>query len=91
MNHHVIENTRDHGGMFSRLVAEVGRTRASVLMAATCEQAIHTKCRGKYAGGVERFPVPDDKVSWSIDWPEYKPVDYTAARVDSTRIDVDYR
>jgi predicted NUDIX family NTP pyrophosphohydrolase len=27
---------------------------------------------------VKRFPVPDDKVSWKVDWPEYKPVDYTA-------------
>ena len=77
--------------MLSKVVTEVSRARASVLMVTTCQRTIHTKCRGKYAGGVERFSVPDDKVSWSIDWPEYKAVDYTAARVDSTRIDVDYR
>ena len=54
---------------------------------------LHSKCRGKYAGGVKRFPVPDDKVSWSVDWPEYKPVDYTAPVVERMPIwaDIDYR
>jgi len=53
----------------------------------------HTKCRGDYAGGVTRYPVPDDKVSWSVDWPEYKPVDYTAPVVEkgSARTDTDFR
>lgn len=41
--------------------------------------ALHTKARqAEYLGGVRRFPVPDDKVQWSVDWPEYQPVDYTA-------------
>ena len=40
---------------------------------------MHIKARQlEYQGGVQRFPVPDDKVSWSVDWPEYQPVDYTA-------------
>ena len=26
---------------------------------------------------MKRFHVPDDKVSWSVDWPEYAPVDHT--------------
>ena len=71
----------------------VGCTRANVLVAMACKREFHTKCRGRYAGGMEHFPVPDDKVSWSIDWPEYKPVDYTAPRVQihSSRTDVDYR
>ena len=97
-NSHVIETwiltgARDHIGMLSRVVGSVGSARHGVIMASTCKYDLHTKCRGKYAGGVERFPVPDDKVSWSIDWPEYKPVDYTAPRVgtDSSRIDADYR
>ena len=53
----------------------------------------HIKCRGKYAGGVERFPVPDDKVGWSVDWPEYKPVDYTAPVVEKMPVwaDKDFR
>jgi hypothetical protein len=32
-------------------------------------------------GGVKRFPVPDDKVEWSVPFPEYAPVDYTAPSV----------
>ena len=54
---------------------------------------LHTKCRGQYAGGIERFLVPDDKVSWSIDWKEYKPVDYTAAVVEKIPVwaDIDFR
>ena len=44
--------------------------------------ALHTKARqAEYLGGVRRFPVPDDKVQWSVDWPEYQPVDYTAPSV----------
>ena len=40
---------------------------------------MHIKARQlDYQGGMQRFPVPDDKVSWSVDWPEYHPVDYTA-------------
>ncbi|XP_075686988.1 ADP-ribose pyrophosphatase, mitochondrial isoform X1 [Rhinoderma darwinii] len=30
---------------------------------------------------VERWPVPQEKVSWSVDWPEYRPVEYTAPSV----------
>ncbi|KAG8544648.1 hypothetical protein GDO81_022125 [Engystomops pustulosus] len=30
---------------------------------------------------VQRWPVPQDKVSWSVDWPEYQPVEYTAPSV----------
>ncbi|XP_077995525.1 ADP-ribose pyrophosphatase, mitochondrial-like [Glandiceps talaboti] len=41
---------------------------------------LHTKARQKvYPGsnGMERFPVPDEKVSWSESFPEYNPTDYT--------------
>jgi len=82
--------------LLSASLTKVGQSPPSVLMAITSKLAaikLHTKCRGKYAGGMERFPVPDDKVSWLVDWPEYKPVDYTAPIVqkDSPRTDVDYR
>ncbi|XP_044159895.1 ADP-ribose pyrophosphatase, mitochondrial isoform X1 [Bufo gargarizans] len=30
---------------------------------------------------VERWPVPEEKVSWSVNWPEYQPVEYTAPSV----------
>ena len=35
----------------------------------------------EYLGGVRRFPVSEDKVPWSKEYPEYQPVDYTAPRV----------
>jgi ADP-ribose pyrophosphatase len=40
------------------------------------------KCRNReYQGNVARAPVPDDKVSWTVEWPDYKPVDYTSPHV----------
>ncbi|CAL7948347.1 unnamed protein product [Xylocopa violacea] len=41
---------------------------------------IHHKCRqGFYAyNNVKRFEVPENKVPWSVEYPEYKPVEYTA-------------
>lgn len=41
--------------------------------------APHTKSRcPQYPGSkVERFPVPDDKVDWSQNWPQYNPVSHT--------------
>lgn len=40
---------------------------------------IHYKARqAEYQGGVKRLPVPDDKVRWSTECPEYAPVDYTS-------------
>ena len=46
-----------------------------------------------YQGGVKRFPVPEDKVSWKVEWPEYNPVDYTAPVVLNRPIwaDQDFR
>uniref|UniRef100_G3MM24 Nudix hydrolase domain-containing protein n=1 Tax=Amblyomma maculatum TaxID=34609 RepID=G3MM24_AMBMU len=40
---------------------------------------VHFKCRGaKYPGtDVLRLPVPDDKVAWTVEWPEYKPPSYS--------------
>ncbi|XP_039727684.1 ADP-ribose pyrophosphatase, mitochondrial-like [Pteropus medius] len=44
---------------------------------------LHEKARtSPYPGSkVERSPVPHEKVSWLVEWPEYKPVEYTAASV----------
>ncbi|KAG8212644.1 hypothetical protein J437_LFUL018775, partial [Ladona fulva] len=41
---------------------------------------IHVKCRGKVypRSQILRSVVPDDKVSWEVDWPEYQPVPYTS-------------
>ena len=46
-----------------------------------------------YQDGVKRFPVPEDKVSWSVDWPEYQPVDHTNPHVLKGPVwaDLDFR
>lgn len=56
--------------------------------------AMVNNCRlHDYQDGVKRFPVPEDKVSWSVDWPEYKPVDHTSPHVLKGPIwaDLDFR
>lgn len=42
--------------------------------------SLHVKARlSEYAGGgSRRLEVPDDKVHWSVEWGDYKPVEYTA-------------
>jgi len=56
----------------------------------------HIKSRGAYPGApaeVKRFDVPDDKVAWSVAFPEYKPTDYTASVVAAKPVwaDPEYR
>uniref|UniRef100_A0A8C5WI49 Nudix hydrolase 9 n=1 Tax=Leptobrachium leishanense TaxID=445787 RepID=A0A8C5WI49_9ANUR len=45
--------------------------------------AAHVKAlTSPYPGSqVKRWPVPPEKVSWSVEWPEYQPVEYTAPSV----------
>ncbi|RXN12859.1 ADP-ribose mitochondrial-like protein [Labeo rohita] len=45
--------------------------------------ATHIKARCPVYPGSDtrRFPVPDDKVDWDTDWPQYSPVNYTAPTV----------
>ncbi|XP_071530892.1 ADP-ribose pyrophosphatase, mitochondrial-like isoform X2 [Panulirus ornatus] len=45
---------------------------------------MHTKCRGGFYPSSDKVPrgeVPDDKIEWSIAFPEYKPRQYTAAHI----------
>ncbi|XP_029650951.1 ADP-ribose pyrophosphatase, mitochondrial isoform X2 [Octopus sinensis] len=45
---------------------------------------MHTNCRGGLyprTKDIYRFDVPDDKVSWDVEYKEYQPVDYTAESV----------
>ncbi|XP_012226821.2 ADP-ribose pyrophosphatase, mitochondrial [Linepithema humile] len=46
-----------------------------------CMRMLHQKCRqGLYPfSNINRFAVPDEKVPWTVEYPEYKPVAYTAA------------
>lgn len=57
----------------------------SILMArpALTMIATHIKCRGGLypRSNVERFPVPDEKVSWSVEYKNYKPANHTAPSI----------
>lgn len=41
---------------------------------------LHEKCRqGLYPhSGIKRFEVSEEKIPWTVKYPEYKPVPYTA-------------
>ncbi|VDO54386.1 unnamed protein product [Schistosoma margrebowiei] len=50
-------------------------------MASVTVTNLHVKCRNSpypRTSDIQRYPVPDDKVSWNLSWPEYHPVAYTA-------------
>jgi len=40
--------------------------------------SFHAKARGEYPGYPKRFPVPDEFVDWKNEYPDYKPVEFTA-------------
>jgi len=42
---------------------------------------LHTLARTTYPNYPERAPVSDDQVPWSVSWPAYKPVMFTAPHV----------
>ncbi|XP_068193768.1 ADP-ribose pyrophosphatase, mitochondrial isoform X2 [Antennarius striatus] len=45
-----------------------------------------SRCQQYPGSKVKRFPVPDDKVDWSQNWPQYKPVSYTDPSVLKTPV-----
>ncbi|KAL4223989.1 ADP catabolic process [Mactra antiquata] len=50
----------------------------------TAIMSVHVKARCKIyprTKDVERFKVPDDKVPWDVDFPEYSPIDFTSETV----------
>ncbi|KAJ8731301.1 hypothetical protein PYW07_004465 [Mythimna separata] len=63
---------------FFILLISVLMIRSSVIMITT-----HIKCRGGLypRSNIERFPVPDDKVSWSSEYKEYQPHNHTASSI----------
>ncbi|XP_066488858.1 ADP-ribose pyrophosphatase, mitochondrial isoform X1 [Tiliqua scincoides] len=58
-------------------------TTARMLSCKTPKQKFHSKARtSPYPGSkVERDQVPNDKVSWLVEWEDYNPVEYTAGSV----------
>ena len=56
--------------------------------------ATHYKCRNAlYArtSDVSRCHVPDDKVSWDVDFPDYNPVEFVAVHEVALEEDEDFR
>lgn len=45
--------------------------------------ATHIKCRGGTypRSSIQRLSVPDHKISWTVEYPEYNPPYYTAASI----------
>lgn len=46
-------------------------------MPASAAHHVKSRCAQYPGSKIRRFPVPDDKVDWSQNWPNYDPVDYT--------------
>ncbi|KAI5727896.1 hypothetical protein M8J77_008343 [Diaphorina citri] len=66
--------------LFSIVLLSSQHTLSSTAMAYTFNK-IHSVCRKPVpypkTENVFRFQIPDHKVSWTVDHPEYKPVEYT--------------
>lgn len=50
-------------------------------MARSLSLVLRSNAQSEYEGGVQILRVPDDKASWSVDWPDYDPPDYTAPKI----------
>lgn len=46
-------------------------------MAPSAAPHVKSRCIQYPGSNIKRFPVPDDKVDWSENWPQYNPVSYT--------------
>ncbi|XP_068606328.1 ADP-ribose pyrophosphatase, mitochondrial [Brachionichthys hirsutus] len=55
-------------------------------MPASSKPHIKSRCHLYPGSKVKRFPVPDDKVAWSQNWPQYTPVSYTDPSVLKTPV-----
>ena len=67
--------------MIRRITSIIGQSNSIKKMKGG---SVHTKARcPEYPrkAGLKRFPVPDEKVSWDIPFPEYNPVAFTTDTV----------
>lgn len=41
---------------------------------------LHNKCRNSVypSSDIKRFVVPDDKITWNIEFPNYSPIEYNS-------------
>lgn len=70
------------------------KTASLRYLVALKHMAVVNNCRlFDYQDGVKRFPVPEEKVPWSVHWPEYQPVDHTHPAVLKGPVwaDLDFR
>ncbi|KAM4535190.1 ADP-ribose pyrophosphatase, mitochondrial [Fundulus diaphanus] len=56
-------------------------TTTIVTMPSSAASHVKSRCPQYPESTVNRFPVPDDKVNWNQNWPQYNPVSYTAPAV----------
>ena len=47
---------------------------------------VYCKYHDQFYDQVARLPVPEDKVSWSVEWAEYAPQDFTAPFVQGVSV-----
>lgn len=68
---------------YEHLLSVAGSTLAAETTATTTSsKPLHVAARlQQYRGGVSRFVVDDAHVPWSVAYPEYQPVEYTAPSV----------
>ncbi|XP_013393750.1 ADP-ribose pyrophosphatase, mitochondrial [Lingula anatina] len=63
----------------------MGNSNSTTTMTSVPKPNSHYKCRNcQYPrGGPQRYAVPDDKVSWKTNYPEYAPPEFTSESVSS--------
>ncbi|XP_048847704.1 ADP-ribose pyrophosphatase, mitochondrial [Brienomyrus brachyistius] len=71
------------GSLRKSLLTAVPSDCAWATTQVSMSSTLHIKSRSPVYPGSQtsRFPVPDDRVKWETEWPEYRPTVYTAAAV----------
>ncbi|CAF0881739.1 unnamed protein product [Adineta steineri] len=67
-----------------RNVEEIVRTNTEKILRSIVTTSVHTRAhQSPYVGtkDVQRTAVPDSKVSWKVNWLDYKATEYTASKV----------
>ncbi|XP_073350270.1 ADP-ribose pyrophosphatase, mitochondrial [Pagrus major] len=65
--------------LFSQTIRSISTSCCNLYLMMPSSTGPHVKSRcPQYPGSkIKRFAVPDDKVDWSQNWPQYSPVSYT--------------
>ncbi|XP_062620751.1 ADP-ribose pyrophosphatase, mitochondrial-like isoform X2 [Saccostrea cucullata] len=71
------EATFENRGFMGNKATSVARLSSA--MKPKCH--VKARCEIYPRSEVKRFPVPDEKVPWTVSFPNYAPVDYTAASI----------